>query len=184
MAECTVARPARPRAGARCGDNAPSNAPPQLRALSALPSPSPPDRTALRLAYAGLLPFVAGALFVWLLAGRPAEHAFVADALAKYAALVASFLGGIHWGLGMRRAADAPASAAPFAWGVAPSVLGWSAALMPPHAALPALGALLVAGYLVDRRSYPAHGVAAWLTLRFRLTAIASLSCFLAAAAS
>lgn len=152
--------------------------------LSAIPSPAPPDRTALRLAYVGLLPFVAGALFVWLLAARPAEHAFVADALAKYAALVASFLGGIHWGLGMRRTPGAPASAAPFAWGVAPAVLGWSAALMPPHAALPALGALLVACYLVDRRLYPAQGVAAWLTLRFRLTAIASLSCFLAAAAS
>ena len=152
-----------------------------MSAASPLP---PPDRTARRLAYAGLLPFVGGALFTWLLAPRPAEHAFVADALAKYAALVAAFLGGIHWGLGMRRAGGAPAPVAPFAWGVALALLAWSAALMPPHAALPALGALLVAGYLVDRRLYPAHGLAAWLTLRFRLSALAALSCFLAAAAS
>lgn len=152
--------------------------------MSAAPPLPPPDRNALRLGYAGLVPFVACALFVWLLPQRPAEHAFVADAMAKYAALVASFLGGVHWGLGMARPAAAMHSAAPFAWAVVAAALGWSAALMPPHAALPALGALLVACYLVDRRLYPAQGAAAWLTLRFRLTAIASLCCFLAAAAS
>jgi hypothetical protein len=151
--------------------------------LSVAPPLPPPDRTALRLGYAGLVPFVACALFIWLLPQRPVEHAFVADAMSKYAALVASFLGGVHWGLGMARPA-APPAAASFAWAVAPAVLGWSAALMPPYAALPALGALLVACYAVDRRRYPVHGLAAWLTLRFRLTAVASLSCFLAAAGS
>ena len=152
--------------------------------MSAAPPLPPPDRTALRLGYAGLVPFVACALFVWLLPQRPSEHAFVADAMAKYAALVASFLGGVHWGLGMLRPAATTPAAAPFAWGVVPAVLGWSAALMPPYAALPALGALLVACYAVDRHLYPAHGLAAWLTLRFRLSTVASLSCFLAAAGS
>jgi hypothetical protein len=43
---------------------------------------------------------------------------------------------------------------------------------------------MLVACYAVDRRVYAAQGAAAWLTLRFRLTAVASLSCFIGAAGS
>jgi hypothetical protein len=46
------------------------------------------------------------------------------------------------------------------------------------------LGAMLVVCYLVDRRIYPAQGVSTWLTLRFRLTVVASLSCFVGAAGS
>jgi hypothetical protein len=56
--------------------------------------------------------------------------------------------------------------------------------LMPPHAGLVLLGTAIIGCYLVDRRRYVAQGVSGWLTLRFRLTAIASLSCYLAAAGS
>ncbi|WP_397535854.1 DUF3429 domain-containing protein [Roseateles sp.] len=137
---------------------------------------------ALRLGYAGLLPFVFGALLVWLLAGYDLDaHAFAALALSCYAAVVISFLGGIHWGLGFRQTET---SARPFVWGVVPSLLAWVAVVMPAYAGLVVHGVVLVLCYLVDRRSYPALGAAAWLTLRFRLSAVASLSCFLGAAAS
>jgi len=43
-------------------------------------------------------------------------------------------------------------------------------------------GLLLVGCYLVDRRLYPQQGAARWLTLRFRLSAVASLCCFIGAA--
>ena len=56
--------------------------------------------------------------------------------------------------------------------------------MMPASAGLVIDGALLVACYLVDRKVYPVQGIARWLTLRFRLSAIASLSCFLGAAGS
>jgi len=55
---------------------------------------------------------------------------------------------------------------------------------MPPYSGLVVHGVMLVAGYLVDRRFYPQLGVAAWLTPRFRLSAVAALCCFLAAAGS
>jgi hypothetical protein len=55
---------------------------------------------------------------------------------------------------------------------------------MPAYAGLALLGALLLACYAFDRQAYPAVGAAGWLTLRFRLTAVASLSCFIAAAGS
>jgi hypothetical protein len=56
------------------------------------------------------------------------------------------------------------------------------AVMMPASSGLVLDGVLLVAGYLVDRKVYPAQGLARWLTLRFRLSAVAALCCFLGAA--
>lgn len=134
--------------------------------------------TARWLGHAGLLPFVLGALLVWV--GLEAEQqAFVTLALSAYAGVIVSFLGGIHWGLAFRHSAP-PASL--FLWGVLPSLVAWLAVLMPPHAGLVVQGVMLVLCYLVDRRVYPVQGVGHWLTLRFRLSAVASLACFLGAA--
>jgi Protein of unknown function (DUF3429) len=141
-----------------------------------LTAPSP---AALRLGYAGLLPFVAGALLVWVV--RADAHPYATAMLASYAAVIVSFLGGIHWGLAMRQGTPPQAM---LMWGVVPSLVAWVAVVMPAYAGLVVLGAMLVVCYLVDRRVYPAQGVSAWLTLRFRLTAVASLSCFVGAAGS
>jgi hypothetical protein len=56
--------------------------------------------------------------------------------------------------------------------------------MMPPSAGLVIHGIMLVACYAVDRRIYPAQGAAHWLVLRFRLSAVAALCCFIAAAGS
>ncbi len=138
---------------------------------------APPNPVALRLGYLGLLPFVLGALLSLLV--REDAHPYVVLALAGYAAVVISFLGGIHWGLGMRAAVPSPM---PFAWSVVPALLAWVAVVMPAYAGLVIDGLVLIACYLVDRRAYPAHGLSPWLTLRFRLTVVATLSCFLGAA--
>jgi hypothetical protein len=135
--------------------------------------------TALRLAYAGLLPFVFGALLVWLV--REEAHPYVALALSAYGAVIVSFLGGIHWGLAFRHTEPPPRL---LVWGVVPSIVAWLAVMMPPSAGLVILGAMLVACYAVDRRLYTEEGVAHWLMLRFRLSAVASLSCFIGAAGS
>ena len=133
--------------------------------------------TALRLGYAGLVPFALGALLVWLV--RADAHPYVTLALSAYAAVIVSFLGGIHWGLALRKS-DPPAHL--LLWGVVPSLVAWLAVMMPPAAGLVILGAMLVACYAVDRRLYAEQGVAHWLMLRFRLSAVASLSCFIGAA--
>jgi hypothetical protein len=135
--------------------------------------------TALRLGYAGLLPFGFGALLVWLV--REEAHPYVALALSAYGAVIVSFLGGIHWGLAFRHA-EPPTRL--LVWGVVPSIVAWLAVIMPPSAGLVILGAMLIACYAVDRRLYTEEGVAHWLTLRFRLSAVASLSCFIGAAGS
>lgn len=151
-------------------------------AAAELSRPLPLNPVAQRLAYAGLIPFALGAFLIWLLAGYNVDaHAFVALALSAYAGVVISLLGGIHWGLAMRQQIPSPM---PFVWGVAPPLVAWMAVVMPPYAGLVLHGLMLVVCYLVDRRLYPALGAGAWLTLRFRLSAVAALSCFLGAAGS
>ncbi len=134
---------------------------------------------ATRLGMLALLPFMLGAVLVWFV--RADAHPHVAAALSAYAAVVIAFLGGVHWGFGFTQAAPAPRL---FVWGVVPALVAWVAVLMPPYAGLVIHGAMLAACYGVDRKVYPAHGAAAWLTLRFRLSVGASLSCFIGAAGS
>jgi Protein of unknown function (DUF3429) len=135
------------------------------------------------MGYGGLLPFAAGALLAWLL-GRPEDldaHAQVMRALSLYAALIVSFLAGIHWTAAMFKP-----EAAPGGWvrGVVFMLLAWLAALMPAYAGLVVQGVLLLALYALDRRHYPPWGLGSWLLLRFRCSVGASLLCFLAAAAT
>ena len=141
------------------------------------PFTPPLTDTARLLGHLGLLPFVLGALLVWVV--NPEAHPYATLALAGYAAVIVSFLGGIHWGLAFRLSAP-PASL--FVWGVVPSLVAWLAVLMPASAGLVVQGVMLVVCYLVDRRVYVQQGLAHWLTLRFRLSMVASLCCFLGAA--
>lgn len=155
---------------------------------SSLSHAAPPSPLALRLGYAGLLPFLGGAVLLWLLSDRlePEPFHFVVQALSSYAALIMSFLGGLPWGLAMRMGRGSPEAETVVnqaLWsGIAYSLAAWVAVLMPPHAGLVVLGVLLVLCYLSDRRLYPLLGASAWLTLRFRLSLVASFSCFLGAA--
>jgi hypothetical protein len=146
-----------------------------------------PSSLALRLGYGGLLPFAVGALWVWLVRADAWPHAWpqawpdVARGLAAYGALIVSFLGGIHWGLAMRQTVP---SSRLLIWGVLPSLVVWPAVVVPPGVGLVIIGAMLLICYAVDRVLYAEQGVAPWLTLRFRLSTVAALCCFVGAAGS
>lgn len=140
-----------------------------------------PSTLARRLGLAGLIPFVLGAALVWLFTPESYREvqAPVTLALAGYAAAIVAFLGGVHWGLAMRAGAG---EAPHFGWAVVPPLVAALGVLMPAYAGLVLQGAMLLVCYAVDRRLYAAQGLGGWLTLRFRLSAVASLCCFLAAA--
>ena len=131
-----------------------------------------------RLGYAGLLPFVGLAALLWLV--KPELHATVTLALTAYAALIASFLGGLHWGVAFLKGDKTPLFHC--VWGVTPSLVAWVALLLPAYAGLPLLGLLLMACYAVDHRTWPPLGLGHWLPLRLHLTLVATLSCLLGAA--
>jgi len=135
--------------------------------------------TITRLGYAGLAPFVLLTALMWLVDRELLP--FVSIALGGYAATIVSFLGGVHWGIGFMKGDAAPRFH--FIWGVIPALIAWLALMMPAYAALPLLGLVLVACYVIDSKTYPAAGLASWLPMRLRLTVVATLSCVVSAAA-
>ena len=140
------------------------------------PQSSPTVPLGLWLGYAGLIPFVAGAALAWQLS--PESRSVAAVALSAYAAVIVSFLGGIHWGIGFRDGTPGL-----FAWGVVPSLVAALALLLSPRHGLLVHALMLLLCYVVDRRVYAAHGLRAWLSLRWRLSLVAATSCIVAAAA-
>lgn len=142
-----------------------------------------PSVWARRMGFGGLIPFVLLALGVWL--ADPAYRAFAGLALLGYGAVIASFLGAIHWGLVMRPTSiNSPPSPAPLsvlAWGVSPSLVAWVALLLGPVPGLWVMAGLLWACYAVDRMLYPRFQVQGWLPMRRTLTVVASASCLLGA---
>jgi len=103
-------------------------------------------------------------------------------ARSAYGATIAAFLGGIHWGIGLRH--NAPQRKLHMFWGVIPSLVAWIAVIMPAFAGLPLLALLLLACYLVDRKTWPEAGLRDWMTMRFRLTVVSTLACLFGAAAT
>ena len=107
-------------------------------------TPITPDSAAgvliQRLGYAGLIPFASLALLMWIV--TPEAHPLVAIALTSYAATICAFLGGIHWGIGLRH--NAPSRKLHMVWGVVPSLVAWIGVMMPAYAGLPVLAVLLV----------------------------------------
>lgn len=139
---------------------------------------SSPTRDARLLGIAGLLPFVAGAAALWTL--PPEWLGLAANALLAYAALIVSFLGGIHWGLAMPQAALRRKQ---LIWGVLPSLLGWAALLLNSVWGLVLMAVSLLLCYVVDTQVYRAQGFGNWLRLRAMLTVVAVASCLSAVAA-
>ena len=80
----------------------------------ASPPPSPPaaaqatatDTLIHNLGMAGLIPFVGLMLLMWVVNAEALPY--VALSMVCYAALIASFLGGIHWGVVWVRQSGAP----------------------------------------------------------------------------
>jgi hypothetical protein len=140
--------------------------------------PLKPAAEAWALGVAGLLPFVAAAVGLWSL---PPEWAGLAAlALLTYAAVIVSFLGGIHWGLAMPLAQTRRGL---LIWGVLPSLLAWAGLLLNSAWGLLLMAASLLLCYIVDCKIYRSMRLGAWLGLRALLTFVAVLSCLAGAAA-
>ena len=145
---------------------------------SATVPPLKPAAEAWALGISGLLPFVAGAVGLWSL---PPEWAGLAAlALLTYAAVIVSFLGGIHWGLAMPLT---PTRRGLLIWGVLPSLLAWAGLLLNSAWGLLLMAASLLLCYIVDCKIYRSLRLGAWLGLRALLTFVAVLSCLAGAAA-
>lgn len=107
-----------------------------------------PPRLAVGLTMAGLVPFVTGALGLWVT--PEAWRMWVMDELLAFAAVILAFMGAIHWGLAMR--ADETSNNAPVQLGlsVIPPLLGWFALSLPIDFAIPVFFCAFGALYFAD----------------------------------
>ena len=140
--------------------------------MTTLPIDSAVSPWATGLGHLALIPFVLGAGTVLL--GRGALQPIALQMLSTYAAVVVSFVGAIHWGLAFPQRSAARSL---WWWGVLPSLFAWAAVSIAPKPGLAVHAATLLMCFAVDRRVYPREGVARWLPLRGRLTAVAVLCC-------
>jgi hypothetical protein len=122
------------------------------------------------LGYLGLIPFVAGAALA--LTGDPAVRDLAIRAVIAYGAVIASFVGAIHWGVALT-AADARAGTL-YVVSVLPSLVAWLALLFKPATGLLLLIAAFVLLWLYERATLWSNVFPGWFaTLRTRLTAVA-----------
>jgi hypothetical protein len=144
------------------------SAAPRLRArLSDVPAP------ALVLGLAGLIPFLAGAVAVWLF--EPAAARVAQDMQVAYATVILSFLGAVHWGAALSRP-DGARSWGWMGWSVTPALLAWFSVMMAPESALMALMACYLAAFAVDMQAVKKGLLPLWyLGLRRVLTTSAFL---------
>ncbi len=144
------------------------------------------QRLARYLGFAGLIPFYATAIGAVL-----ADDALLANLLLQtlliYAAVIASFLGAVHWGLAM--AMPEPPGRI-FALSVVPGLLGWAivGVLSGPEtmgAALVLFAALFAWLYSYDRKAVARGDAPPWYgTLRGPLTALVIVALLIGLAAA
>lgn len=134
------------------------------------------------LGLGGLIPFVGLALLA--VTGAASRFGVPADmaraALLAYGAVIASFLGGIRWGVALRESGRA--SALDLVLSVVPSLIAWASLALPRPFDAGALGLLLLAWGAVDQ-DLPRRGLApAWFgRLRIILSGVAGIAMWVAA---
>ena len=129
------------------------------------------------LGYAGLLPF-AVCLAVMVLSDDYVWQAQATKQLINYAALIAGFLGAVHWGATFYGRQQQ--QRAQLAWGVTPALIAWFLMSLPQGTALAGLAALFSVILLVDYRLLPLLDED-YRRLRSRLSALV-IACLLTAA--
>lgn len=137
------------------------------------------EQAARILGYAGLIPFVCLACAAWLtnMIGLSGIHQHLLAAIVAYGAVILSFLGAVHWGRIISTPSEDPLGSLWLLASVIPSLIGWSAVLLPLSAGIP----LLLAGFALawdgDRRAAASGLLPRWYgSLRNRLSLIVGAS--------
>lgn len=132
-------------------------------------------RPAMVFGLAGLLPFMGLSLIAVF--GPPATQVTSSQALLQYGALIATFVGALHWAYAVAGVASAAAATARYGWSVLPSLVAWLALQQPPQTGLRIVAVLLIACYLADRQLLRPASLPQWIAdLRLLLTSVAVVS--------
>lgn len=143
-----------------------------LRILTEVPLP------ARVLGLAGLIPFALCTAAVWT--PSPMMQFEGLRLLLGYAAVILTFLGGVHWGKALAGEHEGDLNWTRLGWSVAPSLIAWAALRMSPGFALIVFIAAFAIAFLVDRHAVRTGFLPEWyLPLRKVLT-LGVLACLIA----
>jgi len=135
-------------------------------------------RPALVLGLAGLIPFAACAVAVWT--SSPIFQVEGVGLLLTYAAVILTFLGGVHWGKALAGENAGDLNWMRLGWSVTPSLIAWIALRMSPGFTIIVFIAAFAAAFLVDRHAVRAGFFPEWyLPLRKVLT-LGVMTCLIA----
>ncbi len=128
----------------------------------------------------GVVPFVVGVVIAWTQSAAIAVQA--SEIVVACAAVIMSFIGGIHWGFAAR--ADLVTAARPavrlYVIGVLPGAVAWGTLLLPIGWAVPLLAFTFASVLRIDQYALGTdHAPRWWMTLRVPLT-ISVIACLLA----
>ena len=141
-----------------------------MRAFKTIPA------GALILGFAGLIPFVAGGVLVWLPQLQNIAPT-IAPVVFFYAALIVSFLGGVRWGAAMQNATTGTALARELSASVIPTLITLACYILSLPAALAMLLILIISQGLVDILAVRQKKLVAWYApLRLLLSVVAGAS--------
>lgn len=136
-----------------------------------------PHKSASWLGYAGLIPFAAAALGIFVFRSDVEIQTFLGTALLVYGAVLLSFLGGIRWGtaLSIRNRSDQMRQ---LCFSVLPTLLGWICVLLPSQSTALMILAVGFCGQLYfDLHSTAQELLPRWFgKLRIQLTVGAVIS--------
>ncbi len=125
------------------------------------------------LGYAGLIPFIGLTVFMFLVDGDSAI--FARFAFQAYAAIILTFIGGVHWGLVVNKNDQGNTQLVIIA-SVVPSLLAWVSILLPlPIALAMLLFSFLLLFFYEYRYLWPVYFPAWYRKLRSVLTGVVSL---------
>ncbi|MFK7816607.1 MAG: DUF3429 domain-containing protein [Gammaproteobacteria bacterium] len=132
--------------------------------------------TPRQLGYLGLLPFMVSGLLAWI----PEYHHFAIKSITIYAAVIVTFIGGVHWGLAMQASKtsndrDDPSIRNQFIFSVIPSLVAWLAVIMAQPYTLIILAICFVSFWYWEKTTYNKALENWYITLRNQLTLVATL---------
>jgi Protein of unknown function (DUF3429) len=132
----------------------------------------PETRLMWLLAVAGLIPFVGFAILVWFV--RPEVGLRVAGWQAVYAALILTFVGGLHWAfvLAQPQLSRSVARVA-LLWSVLPALFAWVVLILVADQPFVALAMGLLIAWAIDWNLYARYQLPA-LKAFFRVRTVAS----------
>ncbi|MGH8128056.1 MAG: DUF3429 family protein [Gammaproteobacteria bacterium] len=135
--------------------------------------PSPTlSLAAMLTVYASLLPFIGLAAWLWL---HPVTGA-AARVLAIYAGVVLATIGAVHFGWALGEHADHRR----YGWSIAPAIVGWILASLPPGIGLPLLAVALLGTWHAEQRWFADSFPRWYRLLRTQLSWLAAV-CLVAA---